>query len=323
MIIPKHNERDCVEFLTGGRNSWKLDHMGILNRKRGIVVSVGIGIVLMTGPPWWWDSWGFIAYSTYLTLSFIAVDVCMLVGGIVYLRWWALRSLEIKYRLHELTHGIRDKFTEFCLYTAHGQSDLSQPVRNFAHSSCVAIRNYMSPILQDSDLGVAVRLASYVPVEKPGEKAGHMEVVHGPFYKTAGRANLCESRAITTEDISACEGVPGFLLAKGSHGILRYNNLEKAISIGAFRKTMNEDLFSHEVRTLAVAPMNAWDGERHRMIGILYLTSKKSFILPTKHVDTLKALADLMAVAFASVIHEAKRTGPTEFLNRPITMEEN
>ena len=73
------------------------------------------------------------------------------------------------------------------------------------------------------------------------------------------------------------------------------------------------ELFTHacrkytdEIKTMMVAPLNAWDGKRQSMIGLLYVTSREKNIFSIKYVDSMRFVADIVAKAFAFFVRQRK-----------------
>ncbi|MBI3353795.1 MAG: hypothetical protein HY034_02760, partial [Nitrospirae bacterium] len=127
-------------------------------------------------------------------------------------------------------------------------------------------------------------------------------------YTTVGRSSgLSSKREETTEGISANEGIPRFFIEeKGSQGILIYNDLHKASSMGAYKRTANDAKYPDEIKTMMVAPLNAWDGKRQSMIGILYIASRESNAFSIIYVDSMRFVADIIAKAFSHFICQRK-----------------
>ncbi len=118
-----------------------------------------------------------------------------------------------------------------------------------------------------------------------------------------------KSRAITSEDIKATEGIPNLFLNKKFLGVLIYNDLEEAAKLELFKKTQNEQLFKNEIKTLMVAPLNAWDGEIQAMIGLLYLTSREKKTFSIKYVDTIRFVADMVSNAISFTVLKNNSNG--------------
>jgi hypothetical protein len=139
---------------------------------------------------------------------------------------------------------------------------------------------------------VAVRLA----VAKPSNP-------RQTLYRTIARSSgLNQNRGNTSEDILATEGIPWVLSENDHSGVLIYNDLDEAIQIGAFKETANEKRYPNEIASMMVAPLNAWQGEKQGMIGILYVTSPAKDAFSAKDVDAVCFIADLLANSIAITV---------------------
>ncbi|MFC1769645.1 GAF domain-containing protein, partial [Nitrospirota bacterium] len=155
------------------------------------------------------------------------------------------------------------------------------------------VRNYYVKLLSDDTVSVAIRLATRD--SKPSNAV---------VYRTYGRSTgLNPNRQNTSEDISINEGIPRYLADQDFKGVLMYNNIEEAARIGAFKKTRNEEKYKEEVVSMMVAPLNSWSVTKQKMIGIIYVTSRKNNAFSVKHVDSMRFMADLVAQSIASIVH--------------------
>ena len=85
-----------------------------------------------------------------------------------------------------------------------------------------------------------------------------------------------------------------------------YLDINEAIELGLFKKTKSEEKYPNEIKTMIVCPLNAWDGSRKSMIGILYITSRKGNVFSEKHVDSARFIADTLAnsISFSTMLHK-------------------
>lgn len=216
----------------------------------------------------------------------------------------AKRSLDIKHYLHELAHFLCDQQTTAYkkLLSKDKSDDLdyeTEQLRSYAKHVCERVKDYFTRLIKDTTVEVAIRLATKATEDDKAQKIA---------YTTVGRSSgLSSKREETTEGISANEGIPRFFIEeKESRGILIYYDLHKASSMGAYKLTMNDSKFSDEIKTMMVAPLNAWDGKRQSMIGILYITSRESNAFSIIYVDSMRFVADIIAKAFAHFICQKK-----------------
>jgi len=132
---------------------------------------------------------------------------------------------------------------------------------------------------------------------------------------------LSTKRQETTENIPANKGIPSYFNKKDRQGVLIYNDIQKAAKKDLYQLTKNDEKYSSEIVTMMVAPLNAWadenydqqviknkkdevseEDDRPEMIGLLYVTSRKSDVFGPLHVDSMCFAADLTASSISSTV---------------------
>jgi len=279
--------KDCVEPYSEGRNAWLNSKISFLLRIRGIAFSIAVSIIFLTSKPFWWDSIPIphkqIAIDNIIVTS-IGLSFIALIMGIIYLRKRTIRSLDVKYLLHQFTHDIRDAHSQLFRKIANkNPSNLAQNYQNHLKLVIDYSKDYFRKITNDNTIEAALRLAT-----------PHKEEQGNILYKTVTRTNgLNKNRENTSELIAANKGLPRYLIETNKQRkVLIYNDLEKAIKLGVFKKTKSEEEFPKEISTMMVAPLNAWDGKKNSMIGILYITSRNKKTFAEKNVDSMRFIAD-------------------------------
>jgi hypothetical protein len=292
--------RDCVEHFIGGRNAWHLGILGFFTRIRGVASTVCLTVITMGTPFWWPDAF---PKQVVFELKYLALILLFLISGsaasaFYYLRRRSIRSLNMKHHLHELSHYLRDyqtklyKRQERAIRGAREEDEEDERFRDYVGAVCERIKDYFADQVNDPTINVAIRLAIELADDQGRERV---------FYHTVGRSSgLSSARAETTHDCAANEGIARFLLEeKGCRGVLIYNDLKKAADQGAFKLTQNEGLYSSEIVTMMVSPLNAWDRKKQAMIGILFVTSRKTGAFSVQHTDSMRFVADTTAKAIA------------------------
>lgn len=284
-----------VDHYIDVRDSWKVGLLGFFTRIKGIVLS-GVITVASMGAPWWWPDGVNNQYE--INLKWAIATLIFLVGATVtglfyFLRFRSIRSLKIKYHLHQLTHDIRDRQTELYDKLAPGKKyskgKLRKELEILLREVCENIASQFRSITGDEHVAAAIRLAVY-----DDEKN---EICYKTFARSKG---LNPQRKKTSEAISIKEGIARFLSEeKKAQGVLIYNDLMEAEKVGTYKITENDRKYSDEVCTMMVAPLNAWAGKKEDMIGILYITSRKKNTFSAIHVDQIAFSADLTALAVA------------------------
>lgn len=305
--------RRCVDPYTEGRSAWTYGTIGFFTRLRGLLATAVLTLVTM-GAPWWLpDKMKIPASLTVPTRTTIVTAALLagtsLFGGFVYLRKRTIRSLDIKALLHDFSHYLRDFQTKLFQRTAQQKSLFDQEdvemdrFSEYMDRVCEFTKDYFALMTHDSTVNCAIRLA--VEIDDPDSRGTRI------VYRTLGRSSgLSASRAETTEDTPANQGIPRFL--SDDHdckGVLRYNDLEEAAKLGTFKMTESERRFPDEVKTMLVAPMNGWDGKRRSMVGLLYVTSRNNGVFHRKHVDCMRFVADMAAGSVCFTVQRIKDRG--------------
>jgi hypothetical protein len=297
----KENMNDSVKIYQSANEAWKLGFLGFFVRVRGMLITAAVTLATM-GSPWWWPKQLIPAQLPTISPLYLAF-VILLFGALAivtmfYLRKRSVRSLNIKMHLHNIAHELRDQQTRLYRKIMNKHLWDSDALTAFANSLCDQIKPFFTELTYDSTIETAIRLAEEV------EDEDGLRII----YKTYGRSSgLDKSRNCTSESIKSTEGIPHLL--NESHKckvVLKLNDIEEASKCGAFKKTKNEEKFPHEIATLFATPINAWDGKKESMIGILYITSRKKKSLHPKHIDSVRFLADQIAPHFAFSAQEIK-----------------
>lgn len=301
MVLSK--KKAPLEYYLEGRDAWKSGIIGRLLRIRSILASIGLSILFLTGPPWWYSrifpsffSQKYLEInSTYYVTGVLLYFFLLFIFGLIYLRKRTIRSLHIKYYLHQLAHQIRNKEAELCKHVIPGKdysmSKLEQQLKVYLIHLTELTKKYFQLLLKQENIEVAIRLAS---LEK--DKIA---------YKTYARSSgLNPRREKYSEPIPIDEGIPRLLRKeKGSQGVLIYNDIYQASRERNYKLTENDKKFPNEIITMMVAPMNAWDKNSIDMIGLLYITSKKKNIFGVKDVDSLSFVADTFASSISNIVN--------------------
>lgn len=309
--------KEPVEFYSEGREAWKKGKVGWFIRKRGLFLSA-VFFLLTTGTPWYLKSDIFsipvnISFTPKAIISAIVIAASALIFfGLKYLRFRTTRSLDVKFMLHDFEHALRDHQTDFFALEERDRLDKTlkgggeqfhfKELHDFKMNELLnsigdRTRDYFRRLCKDLTIEIAIRLAE--------EKTPGGEVEYFTRARTSGMNN---ARKQYSEPISMDEGIPKFFLVKSGgkgqrcRGVLNYNDIPKAIEIGAFKKTKNEELFPGEIKTLLVAPLNAWSGSAQTTIGIMYIISRNYNIFSEIHTDSALFVADMVAMSIAFAV---------------------
>jgi hypothetical protein len=200
--------------------------------------------------------------------------------------------------MHQLVHDIRDyhtkKFRDLKNHHTTKNKDFSQEYKEHLYLLANHTREYFRWLISDNSIEVAIRLAYPSKVEQGN-------VLYVTRVRTSG---LNKNRNETSEPIPANKGIPRYLIEKQCQEILIYLNIDEAIELGLFQKTKSEEKYPKEIKTMIVSPLNAWDGSKKSMIGILYVTSRNNNVFHESHIDSARFIADSLAnsISFSTMM---------------------
>lgn len=290
--------KPAVEYYLEGRDAWRRGFGNVFLRIRGILISIVLSIIFLTGSPWWLSNLFpkyYIINSSYYITGALSYFFILFMLGIIYLRRRTLRSLYIKYYLHQLAHQIRDKEAELYIQVhpnrKYSKSKIESHLRIYLSDISELLKRYFQLLLKEENIDVAIRLAS----------TDDRQIVYKTYARSKG---LNPRRAKYSEPIAIDEGAPKFFRQeKRSQGVLFINDIEQASEENKYKLTRTNTEFKDEIKTMMIAPMNAWDGQSIDMIGLLYITSGKRNIFKMKDVDALAFVSDTLATSVSNIIN--------------------
>ncbi len=301
-------QKKAVEYYLDGRNAWKRGFTGQLLRIRGILISVFISTVFLTGPPWWFKHLPsffpdyLVIKSSFYFSGVILYFFSLLILIIIYLRKRTLRSLLIKYFLHHLAHQSRNREAEIYRKIITDKTYSSQKIENqikgYLARITELIKKFFQLLLNTNEIDIAIRIAT---IEKNKNDGQNKKIV----YKTYIRSNgLNPRRDEYSENIPLDEGIPSYLRKeKQCLGVLIYNDLDQAKNENKYKFTKNDTEFPNEIKTMMVAPVNGYVKDAIDLIGILYVTSSKENVFSEKDVDSVSFVADMLGMSISNIIH--------------------
>lgn len=306
---PPSEPRDIgVHHYKTGRDSWRFGARHYWIRFRGLLTGLSFTAVTM-GSPWWWqDSWSWqplpdqVTIPIHLTGLILGVTLATIVLTVFcYARTRAQRSLEVKDKLHAMSHIMRDSFCQVLVRTGSRRSkhDLAHERRHLLSSSneiAKAVVDYYKALTGAKCVGAVIRIAEDVPDD--GKEESH--------YVSIGRAgSIDHTRAESSEPIMANEGIPKLFRSGrgGANGVLFFDDLNKAIRFGVYKETENEKNYPNDYNCVIAVPLNGFDGQKKDLIGLLTITGRsKRSLLQVHHVDLLKAIGDRLAEHYSATI---------------------
>ena len=297
-------QRDPLVHYIDGRKAWNLGWGGLILRYKAQAGAAVFTFVSSGAFLEWWSAANALPESITVSVNvrwLICIWAALLVGigggALLYLRRRTIRSLNIKNSLHRLAHGIRDNQT--ALYKKMSLNSplddtLVEELESALPQICNGVSKYFQLLSRDQHIGVAIRLAVEMVENDPTSTV----------FKTVARSDTMNpNRQHTSESIKQSEGIPRLFLEDGpAQGVLIYYDLEEAANKKTFVTLKNQKRYPEEIKCLMAAPLNAWDGTQHSLIGLIFISSGVKNIFQAKDVDALLFISDITASAIADII---------------------
>jgi hypothetical protein len=290
-----------IHHFTQGRSAWQLGALGFLLRRRGQVTwagAVGALAKVVSLIPTWINA-GFSAWKTYHIVGGVIAAGAIALGGLEYLRRRTIRSLDIKYQMHQLSERIREEHARVFQVSSSGSMSAHQYGQALVDSVeriCGTLREYFQLQINDTTVGVAIRLAV------PGRDG---EIV----FRTFGRSGLSFGRNRTSQDIPVKAGIPAFLGKKQHSGILVIDDIQQAIELGIYERTKNDEVYTDDYLSCLIGPINGPDPMgKVVMIGLLAITSKRKNAFNITYTDSVGFAADSVASCIAFAVNCAPKS---------------
>lgn len=305
--------RECVEHIKASNSPWSTRTFFI--QIRGLITTGTIIGTLLIGKPWIFE---YIENKETNITEFTKTYAQILTATTIFLLFYIWKTLRkgylTQYKLarmkHELEHTARDYQSDLLRSLINNPSshpNVSNIFPSLLTQSCEIIASYFQHLTHEEDIAASIRLAV--------AKETNITDTTGPSfeYKTVARSKgLDPNRKRNSEPIQANEGLPLFMRNKRKMGVLFYNDLIEAAKLGAYKLTKNDEDYPNDIQTMMVAPINAWSGQDHDMIGILFISSKHTGTFKTAHTDEMLYVTDHLAQTIASFTEFVKLHGEIE-----------
>ncbi len=285
-------KKGCLSAYTDGRKAWRQNQLAFFLQKRGIIYT------------FIFSTFSFLVINAVLAPALLFSVQNIIIAAVAmlfldanffskYLRRQTLRSLNSNHMLHQLSHHIRDEHSKLLKNLSSSRKASPDDCLRHISDSLELTGNYFKTITQDKSIEVALRLAF-----------PHQEEQDNVVYTTIARTEGLNTQEWMSESIAANEGIPRCLIEDcDSCHVLIYNDLKKAVQEKVFKEMKNGKDFpkgiprdiSKDIGSLMVAPLNAWDGNKKSMIGILYVTAKNKKTFHEEHIDCMRFIADILS----------------------------
>lgn len=239
--------------------------------------------------------------SINLTYALVILVLLTLLS-FLYLERRSKRSLEIKYRLHQLAHELRD------VHMKIGKNGITNyKITDVSKSLVDEIQQYFDNLIPGKDIKCSIRLLA-----KKGENLEYVTVARSRGFN--------KNRRKTTVGIQQNRGEAKLLESNDHNGVIIYSDIERSLESDWLFKGKNFEKFPHEINSLMVAPINSWDGEsgddEASMIGLLYICSKDKNVFAQKDVDSALFVADILASMYSLYFIDQNAKGALEFKSK-------
>lgn len=276
-----------VYHFKSGREAWRIGFWGCFVSIVGSISVSMLSIVVV---------WVIINNNVLSVFCYKKEIVSIAIGVFVFVLFGYGRDrtrfyLEKKYILHQFSHNMRDFQTDFYRKM---HSNVDYCMQKHLCVLCDNISSYFKLVTREKTIGVSIRLAT---------KSVDEEEKCSILYKTYARSSyFSKKREETSEPISICTGIPNFLYTKKDQGVLVYLDIDKAKELNVYVSTKNDKLYPNDIKSMIVAPLNAFAGKDHDMIGIIYITSGDVKTFKASHTDSALFFADMMAYFISNII---------------------
>ncbi|MCP4746927.1 MAG: hypothetical protein GY874_12440 [Desulfobacteraceae bacterium] len=292
--------RECVEVFVDGREAWKIGFSGFFSQIKGNVITVVLTIILSAGAPWWMPknistTKHDINLLSIITVLIIIIGVSLAIG-FMYLKKRSIRSLDIKYQTHQLEHYLRDHQSDMFRLSEGNPTlpELKQIYDLYLSEVSNKFRNFFRVLIKDNTIEIAIRLA-----KDTSTAPNVLDIKYKTVVRTDGYNN---NRGPNSTPISPDEGTARFLIEeRDSKKVLIYNDIFKAAEKGAYKLTANDRNYRQDTVSMAIAPLNGWDGNELKMIGILIIASRKKETFSVKDVDSVSFIADMFSRSLVNI----------------------
>ncbi len=279
-------ERQCLVAYTEGETAWQYNQFAFFFRRQWMLYLFISSILVFLSL----HAVFFPSLSSALKNAIILVLAFLFFGSHLYaLRKRTLRFLTLQKQLHQLAHQLRNEHSQLLKRLAGKEKAAPEDALRYLSETLEKARKYLEVVTRENNIDMAVRIA--LP---------HQEEQGNVLYQTLVRTIGLEGKTWLDQAVSANEGIPHYLIEeRDTCNVLVYRDIKKAIKEQVFREATDPS-FAEATKSLAIAPLKAWDGKKKSMVGMLYITSahKKSF--REEHIDSIRFLADILSDALAS-----------------------
>jgi hypothetical protein len=284
-------EQQCLTAYTQGKSAWRYNQFAFFFRRRWMLYLLvsSILVFLSLHVLFFPDLSSAVKNAVILAFAFVFFG-----ANVFSLHRRTLGLLEMQETLHQLAHQLRNEHSQLLKKLAGKEKASPEDCLRHLSEALDAARRYLRILTREQSIELAVRIA--LP---------HQEEQGNIVYRTLIRTDGGRDSAWLAESVPANQGIPRYLIEeRDTCNVLVYRDIKKAVREKVFQE-MNDESLDDEtetVKSLAIAPLKAWDGKKKSMIGMVYLASGRKKTFREEHIDGIRFLADILSDAVASSI---------------------
>ena len=281
-------EQQCLVAYSGGKKAWQYNQFAyFFRRRRTLCLFISSILVFLGLHAVFFPELSPVAQSAILlTLAFV-----FFAANITALRRRTVRMLDMQENLHQLAHQLRNEHLQLLKKLFGKEKASPEDCLRYLSETSELSRNCLRTITGEKNIELAVRAAF-----------PHQEEQGNISYHTLVRTDGLQESLWLNESVPADKGIPRYLIEeRDTCNVLVYRDMKKAVREKIFLEAESA-VSAESVRSLAVAPLKAWDGKKKSMIGMLYLVSGEKKTFREEHIDAIRFLADILSDALASSV---------------------
>jgi hypothetical protein len=279
------SERQCLVPYTEGKKAWHYNQFAFFFRRQWMLFLLIATVLVFLSL----HAVFFPGLSSALKNAIILVLAFLFFGGHLFaLRQRTLRFLSLQGQLHQLAHQLRNEHSQLLKRLA-GKDKASPEDALRALSEILQRAQRYLEICTREKHELALRIA--LP---------HQQEQGNIIYQTLVRTVGLEKSSWLDQALVANKGIPRYLIEERDFcNVLVYRDINKAIKEQVFLEATDFAL-TDRIKSLAVAPLKAWDGKKKSMVGMLYISSPRKKSFREEHIDSIRFFADILSDALAS-----------------------
>lgn len=289
-------EQQCLTAYTQGKSAWRYNQFAFFFRRRwmlyllvfSILVFLSLHVVFFP------DLSSAVKHAVILAVAFFFFG-----ANLFSLHRRTLGLLEMQETLHHLAHQLRNEHSQLLKKLSGKEKASPEDCLRSLSEALESAQGYLRILTKEQSIELAVRIA--LPHQEEQGNIVYRTLVRTDGGQDSGQHSGQDSTWLA-DSVPANQGIPRYLIEeRDTCNVLVYRDIKKAVREKVFQEMNNESL-AESVKSLAIAPLKAWDGKKKSMIGMVYLASGRKKTFREEHIDGIRFLADILSDAVASSI---------------------